>query len=176
MIIAETDRLLIRLVSPDDHEALTGVFGDAEVMRFGPGRQGPAWIHDWLGRVRQSYRQHGYGHWALIEKSSQTLIGYCGLVYKPDVNGRPEIEIGYRLAHAFWGRGYATEAVAVVRDYAFSVLGLTRLIAIIDPGNTASIRVAEKAGLRREGEVMFEGYDHPDDIYSIEQPRLASSD
>ena len=76
------------------------------------------------------------------------------MFYFPDVNGRAEIEIGYRLARAHWGQGYATEAVTAVRDYAFAALEMPRLIALIDPANTTSIRVAEKAGMRYEADVM----------------------
>lgn len=152
----------------DDATALAPLFADAEVMRFGDGPQSPEWVQAWLRRVLQSYARRGYGPWAVVEKGSGELIGYCGLFDFPDVNGRPEIEIGYRLARAYWGRGYATEAVSAARDYAFGVLGLTRLIALIDPGNVASIRVAEKAGLRHVAEVMLPGYTYPDRVYAIE--------
>jgi RimJ/RimL family protein N-acetyltransferase len=65
------------------------------------------------------------------------------------------IEIGYRLARAYWARGLASEAAGAVRDYAFGVLALPRLVSIIDPNNSASIRVAEKNGLRHEKDVIF---------------------
>jgi hypothetical protein len=104
---------------------------------------------------------------AVIEKTSNELIGYCGLFYYPDVCGQPENEIGYRLARPSWGRGYATEAARAVRDYSFGVLGLLRLIAMIDPQNVASLRVAEKLGMHYENDMMFEGYTHPDEVYAI---------
>jgi RimJ/RimL family protein N-acetyltransferase len=66
-----------------------------------------------------------------------------------------------------WGRGYATEAARAVRDFAFGDLGMQRLIAIIDPSNIASIRVAEKIGMHHDAEVMLEGYTHPDHVYII---------
>jgi RimJ/RimL family protein N-acetyltransferase len=88
-------------------------------------------------------------------------------VYFPDIAGRPEIELGYRLARLAWGRGYATEAAHAVRDLAFTTLGLKRLIAMIDPANGASIRVAEKIGMQYEKDIVFGGYNHPDRIYSI---------
>lgn len=143
------------------------MFGDPEVMRFGDGPQSAEWVGDWMRRALASYEQRGYGPWAVIEKGGGELIGYCGLFYFPDINGRPEIEIGYRLARAWWGRGYATEAVVAVRDYAFHTLGLPRLVALIDPANVASVRVAEKAGLRQEAEVMLDSYDHPDLVFMI---------
>ena len=78
-----------------------------------------------------------------------------------------EVEIGYRLRRSAWGQGYATEAAQEVRDYAFHTLGMKRLIAIIDPANVASIRVAEKIGMNYEQDVMFEGYTHPDHVYVV---------
>ena len=95
------------------------------------------------------------------------MIGYCGLFYFLDIHGQPEIELGYRLRRAAWGQGYATEAARLVRDYAFHTLHIKRLIALIDPDNVPSIRVAEKIGMHYESEVMLEGYDHPDHVYVI---------
>ncbi|ETX09251.1 GNAT family N-acetyltransferase [Candidatus Entotheonella palauensis] len=171
MVILETERLLLRHFYRFDDQAMNRVFGDAEVMRYGDGVQTEAWVRAWLQNcLEHDYPKWGFGPWAVVEKQRREVIGYCGLFYFPDVNGRPEIEIGYRLARAFWGKGYATEAVLAVRDYGFNVLCLPRLIAMIDPGNVASIRVAEKAGMHYEDEVMFEGYTHPDRVYVIARP------
>lgn len=170
MIVTETTRLILRHFHSLDAEALQQVFGDAEVMRFGPGVQTRQWIDAWLQHCLTHYQTWGFGPWAVVRKDSPETIGYCGLFYFTDVAGQPEVEVGYRLARAFWGQGYATEAVIAVRDYAFNVLGLPRLIAMIDPQNVTSIRVAEKAGLRYEKDVMFEGYTHPDGVYAIADP------
>ena len=143
------------------------VFGDPEVMRFGDGVQTKDWTENWLLTCLERYKVWGFGPYAVIETRSREVIGYCGLFYFPDVGGQPEVEIGYRLARSAWGRGYATEAASAVRDYAFTILGLKRLIAIIDPSNLASIHVAEKIGMHYEKEVMLEGYDHPDHVYVI---------
>ncbi|MBX9671664.1 MAG: GNAT family N-acetyltransferase [Candidatus Obscuribacterales bacterium] len=165
MIVLETDRLILRYFQDQDGPAMDRVFGDAEVMRFGDGVQSSTWVRNWLRDCLDKYEQYGYGPWAVIKKSTLESIGYCGLFYFPDVNGSPEVEVGYRLARQFWGQGYATEAVLAVRDYAFQNLELSRLIAMIDPGNVASIHVAEKAGMRYESDVMFDGFDHPDRVY-----------
>jgi len=95
------------------------------------------------------------------------VIGYCGLFFFPDVNGQSEVELGYRLAKSAWGQGYATESARAVRDYAFATLGLKRLIAMIDPSNLASIKVAQKIGMQYEKDVIFAGYTHPDLVYAI---------
>jgi RimJ/RimL family protein N-acetyltransferase len=143
------------------------IFGDAEVMRFGDGVQTKEWVGSWLRTCRGQYQTWGFGPYAVVERSRREVIGYSGLFYFPDVGGQPEVEVGYRLVHTAWGKGYATEAAQAVRDYAFTKLGIKRLIALIDPGNIASIRVAEKIGMHYEKEVMLERYTHPDHMYVI---------
>lgn len=164
-----TERLLLRhFKSTDDNALHQSVFNDSEVMRFGDGPQSLEWTRAWIEHCQQDYYEaRGYGPFAVIERSTRLLIGYCGLFYFSDVNGQPEVELGYRLARSAWGKGYATEAAITARDYALTALGMKRLIAIIDPANIASIRVAEKLGMKFESEVMFEGYSHPDHVYAI---------
>jgi ribosomal-protein-alanine N-acetyltransferase len=84
------------------------------------------------------------------------LVGNCGLLEK-EVEGRAEVELVYLIAYDAWGRGYATEAAAAVRDHALGVLGLSRLIALIKPENAASERVAEKLGMQLERDVERRG-------------------
>lgn len=168
MLPLRTQRLLLRYFHLEDLEQIhQQVFGDAEVMRFGDGPQTKEWVHQWLGRHIEGYEKYGYGPYAIIEQNIQKIIGYCGLFYFPDINGKEEVEIGYRLARSTWGHGYATEAARAVRDFAFNDLQLSRLVALIDPGNIASIRVAKQLGMQYESEVMFEGYTHPDHLYAI---------
>ena len=115
----------------------------------------------------------GYEHSSGIEilavelKSTSEFIGYCGLTQYPDIDGATEIENSYRLARPFWDYGYVTEAASAVRDFAFSKLHVTRLVALVEPTNRRSVGVAKKLGMRCEKEVMMEGYDHPDDLYSM---------
>ncbi len=167
MFILTTERLFLRYFQITDAEAMYGVFGDEEVMHFSDGVQTKQWVQNWLQKQIKNYQDQGLGPYAVVEKHKQEVIGYCGLFFFPDVNGQLEVEIGYRLKRSVWGQGYATEAVIAVLDYAFSTLGLKRIIAMIDPANVASIRVAEKVGMRYEQDVMFEGYDHPDRVYVI---------
>lgn len=166
-----TERLFLRHFHILDHEPMYRVFGDPEVMRFGDGGQTKEWVHAWLRTCLERYHQTwGFGPYAVVEEHSQNVIGYCGLFFFPDVAGQPEVEIGYRLARSVWGQGYATEAAQAVRDFAFNTLGIKRLIAMIDPSNAASIRVAEKIGMHYEKDVMFDGYTHPDHVYVITSP------
>jgi RimJ/RimL family protein N-acetyltransferase len=144
-----------------------GIFCDAEVMRFSDGIQTKEWVHAWLHNCLERYQTWGFGPYAVVEQNGQNVIGYCGLFFFPDIDGQAEVEIGYRLVRSAWGQGYATEAACAVRDYAFAILRMKRLIAMIDPSNLASIRVAEKMGMHYEKDILFEGYTHPDDIYVV---------
>jgi RimJ/RimL family protein N-acetyltransferase len=156
MVIAETERLRLRHFHIVDGDAMDRVFGDPEVMQYGSGIQTPEWVRKWLRGCLEDYHQKwGVGLWAVVERETNQTIGFCGLSHFPDVAGRAETELGYRLTRSRWGRGYATEAAAAVRDYSFGALGLSRLISIIDPRNLASVRVAEKTGLRFEKDAVF---------------------
>jgi RimJ/RimL family protein N-acetyltransferase len=174
MVIAEAQRVVLRCFHVADLDAMAGVFGDPEVMRFGPGPRSRDWVRGWLcGCLEDYYRKWGFGLWAVVHKPDRRVIGYCGLTRFDDIGGQSEIEIGYRLVREFWGRGLATEAARAVRDYAFGVLGLQRLVSIIDPHNGASLRVAEKTGLRYEKDVIFR--ENLRRLYVIHQADLAES-
>src|SRR4051794_34046763 len=169
VVITETSRLLLRQLCSNDAEAMAGVFGDAEVMRFGDGVRTSEWVRSWIGDwVNEYYARWGFGAWAVVEKATMRVMGYCGLSRFPGRCAAGETEIGFRLARAYWGRGFATEAALAVHDYAFVTLHIPRLIALIDPENVPSLRVVEKIGLRYEQEIMLPGYDHPDRLYAAE--------
>ena len=166
-MITSTERLTLRHIQPDDVAALCVLFADPEVMRYGDGAQGRDWVEEWVQRTVAHYQRWGFGPYAVVVRTTGTLIGYCGLFHCDDINGRPEVEIGYRLIRSAWGLGYASEAAQAVCSYAHTTLGITRLIAMIDPGNVASIRVAQKLGMHYEAEIMFDGYTHPDHVFVV---------
>jgi RimJ/RimL family protein N-acetyltransferase len=90
----------------------------------------------------------GYGYWAVEEKATGQLCGQLGLWFP---EGWPEPEIGWCLHDHATGKGYASEGVRAARDYAYGTLGWTTAISLIDPGNTASARLAARVGATREG-------------------------
>ncbi len=92
----------------------------------------------------------GWGMLAVEERATGRFVGDCGL--QPFELRGPEVELGYDLLPAFWGRGYATEAATAVLCWALTSLALERVVAVTKPANVASVRVLEKAGLRRVGE------------------------
>ena len=146
---------------------MNAVFGDADVMRYGDGPQSSEWVRAWIAKcIDERYPAWGFGSWAVVDKVRDVVVGYCGLSRFPERCAADEAEIGFRLARAQWGRGFATEAAFAVCSHAFNALGLPRLVALIDPANCASIRVAEKIGMTYERDAMLRGYDHPDWLYA----------
>ncbi len=145
-VVAQTPRLLLRRIDRDDLDFFAALFADPEVMRFSMGVRTREESAQWIDRITALYAEKGYGAWGIIEKSSGNLIGFCGLLDQM-IDGSPEVEVAYRLAEPFWGQGFAPEAAAAVRDLALNVFGLARVIALIDPNNVRSVRVAEKIGM-----------------------------
>jgi len=157
MTVLETKRLRLRVFCRDDLDAFAALEADPEVMKFytsGPRtREHASRGVDWFIDLQE---RHGHSLWAIEGLVGGQFLGYCGLVPQK-INDKSEIEIGYKLARAFWGQGLATEASLSVRDWGFANLDLKRFISIIDPLNSASVRVAEKIGMLYEASVDYDG-------------------
>jgi len=152
----ETTRLHLRPMRTDDFDALFEVFTDPRVMASFDGEPfTPTQMQRWLQRNLDHQALFGYGLFSVITRASGRLIGDCGLE-QMEVEGEAIAELGYDLRSDVWNQGYATEAASAVRDYAFQVLHLPRLLSLIRVGNGASQRVAEKIGMQRAAE--FERY------------------
>lgn len=166
--ILETDRLVLRVFESSDLDAFAALEADPDVMRYYS--SGPR-TRENAQRAMVGFRemQATYGHslWALDEKGGKSCIGYSGVIPQT-IGGRQEMEIGYKLAKEFWGKGLATEAASAVRDWGFTNLRVRRLISIVDPLNTASISVAEKLGMRYVQNAEYDGKDCR--IYAVSRP------
>lgn len=151
-IIAETERLTIRLLAEPDISALASMWADEQVTRF---MGGPRVFEEVCTSLRRDLKEppSKFDLWPVVERSSGVVVGHCGLLPKT-VNSDEEVELVYVIAAAFWRRGYATEAAAAIRDYAFRNLGLARLVSLIDPAHAASARVALKLGMKPERETV----------------------
>ena len=134
-------------------------------MRFLGGPRSPALTREGLGWIIEAEREHGYGLWATILRAGGAFIGRCGLIVQ-DVEGVTEHEIAYQLGREWWGKGYATEAAAGIRDHARSRLGFDRLVSLIDPENAASKAVALRIGMQHERDLTFEG--RPTSLFSLQ--------
>lgn len=157
MNITETERLILRRFTLDDVADMTLVMGDPEVMKYSvSGVMSFEQTRQFLERILATYQCRGFGLWAVEYKATGRVIGYCGYYFQ-EIDGKEEVELGYRLARSFWGQGLATEAARSMVDYAFSVLKLPRLVSIIDVENIGSIKVAEKCGLIYFKTIEFHG-------------------
>ena len=155
--LLETPRLRLRHFVSSDRDSLHSILGDAEVMQFSiRGVHNQKQIREFIDRQLLSYLAPGFGLYAIIHKQNDESIGYCGLLQQ-SVDGKKEIEIGYRLAKKYWGQGLATEAATAIAKYGREKFGFQRLICIIDPANKRSIRVAEKIGMKFESDTIYRG-------------------
>lgn len=166
----ETERLILRRMSMDDLNGLLRIFSDPLVMAsFGGILFDRLKMEKWIQRNLDHQERYGYGLFSVIFNENGELVGDCGLE-NMEVNGVPEVELGYDFLSAYWNRGLATEAASALRDYAFRNLGLGRLISLIRLENFASIRVAEKIGMKMEGECIRGG--HVYYIYSQSKDKI----
>lgn len=171
----QTDRLRLRRFTIDDLDLLVALDGDPNVMRYINGGQPVDRVEVaemltwWMGYYE---RFEGFGFWAAIEKATGAFVGWFH--FRPaDGDGALEPELGYRLHHAAWGRGLATEGSRSLIDNGFIELGIERVRAETMAVNVASRRVMEKAGLRyirtfdSEWPIRIAGDEHGDVEYAI---------
>ena len=151
-------------MTPQDADALHAALGDPLSMKYYPHAFSRDEVDRWIARAMESYAANGYGLYAMTLKSTGQVIGDCGHVLQ-EVDATKEIEIGYHVLRLLQGRGYATEAARACVEYGFGKLHAKKLISLIRPENTPSRRVAEKAGMKAEKEILRWGFRHL--VYSI---------
>ena len=150
MTVLETERLILRQMTTGDAEFILGLLNEPSfIQNIGDRKvrtteEACSYILD--GPVR-SYEKNGFGLYLIVLKESHESIGMCGLIKR---DGLEDVDIGYALLPKFWSKGYAVEAAGAAKEYAKNVIGLKRMVAIVDPANESSIRVLEKIGLRYE--------------------------
>jgi RimJ/RimL family protein N-acetyltransferase len=149
----ETEHLIIRPLQPVDARPLAELWADPEVTRYLGGPRDRDEVERILREDAAAETPETFDLWPVVERATGEVVGHCGLLEK-EVDHRPEIELVYVLRRASWGRGYATEAAGAIRDYAFTELGVRRLISLIHPGNESSERVARKVGMTLRGETL----------------------
>lgn len=175
MFRLETDRLLIRPWNEADRPGLLEIMQDGEVTRFlSAGRPfGEEDVDAALTRHARNLAAHGVCMGAAVEKSTGRLVGIAGI---QPLGTTDDLEIGWIFARHTWGRGYATEAGAAAMRHVLATLGRPRVVAIIDPDNLPSKRVAARLGMEYEARYTGAqlGHRHPEiivDLYAGHQPR-----
>jgi len=152
MIIIETERLLLRTWKEEDVEPFYQVNQDSRVLEllteflFSSREEVKNFIH----QQEKSFAKNRYMFFAVEEKISQALIGFCGLMEAMPPLSVSAVEIGWRLASGYWGKGYATELADAVLDYGWNELGLKEIFACTAAQNNRSQRVMKKIGMTRD--------------------------
>lgn len=160
MYFLTTQRLQMRKLTDSDQDALftLALVNDPDFHRF-IGDRGVRTLEDARGYLERGplamYRQHGFGMYC-VELKDGTPIGQCGLIRR---EGLEDIDIGFALLPGYRSSGYAREAAQAVMKWGQQVLGLSRIIAIANPDNNASVRLLEKLGLKAEGHISLPGSD-----------------
>jgi ribosomal-protein-alanine N-acetyltransferase len=154
-----TPRLVLREWRDADREPFAAMSADPEVMAmllpFPDRAAGDAWI----ARMRAHCDRYGFCQWAVEIPGEASLIGAVGLNWVSHRTAfTPAVEIGWRLARAYWGRGYAFEAAKAALDDGFGRLGLAEIVAYTVPANRRSWRLMERLGMHRD---PSEDFDHP---------------
>lgn len=166
-----TSRLLLRRWRPEDATPMAAINSDPAVTEFLNRRMDAAATAAFLGRTKEHWVQHGFGHWAVEPVAGPlagAMIGFVGVAYPtflPELATRPEL--GWRLGSAAWGSGFATEAALAVRDDAFTRLVLPELISIIHPDNSRSRRVAAKVGMKVERQIPNPVIEREVDVWQL---------
>lgn len=155
IVVVETARLVLRRFEPGDLDALYALYRDPQMRRFFPeGTLTRAQTQEEIDWFREGHPDYArLGLWAAVTREDGAFVGRCGLLPWV-IEGRQEIELAYLIDRRRWGEGLATEAAQSILRYAREQLGLQRVICLIMHGNTASVRVAEKVGMRYERDIV----------------------
>lgn len=154
----ETDRLILRKMSPDDAEAMFAYASDPEVTRYVTWETHRS-IEDsraFLELALGKYESGEEPDWGIVSKGDGRFVGACGIVGWETEHARAEV--GFVLSREYWGRGLMSEAVRTMLSFGFERMGLNRIEARCVAENVASARVMEKAGMTHEGTLRQREY------------------
>ncbi len=154
-----TPRLYLRQWQPEDRPAFAALNADPLVMRYFPGPLSPSASDELARRLQGLIQERGWGCWAVEIPGTVPFIGFVGL-HVPSANlpFSPCVEIAWRLAADFWGKGYASEAADAVLRVGFEQLGLDEIVSFATATNHRSIAVMQRLGMSHTGEI----FDHPE--------------
>lgn len=174
----ETDRLLLRRWHEADLDALAAVFAQPKVWECPLGRGlDRAETERFLARQIEGWGRHGFGLYAVVVRHSGELAGYVGLEraswFEEIAN---EIEVGWRLGTSLWGNGYATEGALASLRAGSASLGVDRVLAVIEPANDASLRVAGRLGMQFLRETHEPGLDKTVHLMEMTRARFDQLD
>ena len=160
LIEFETKRLRLRQWNPTDSEPFAALNSDPRVMEFFPAMLTSAESDAMADRCQSFIEERGWGFWAVESKATHDFIGFVGLhIPSAELPFSPCVEIGWRLAHQYWGKGFATEAASGALRVGFEVLRLPEIVSFTTINNRRSRAVMERLGMQESG--TFEHYKVP---------------
>ncbi len=163
-ILIETARLIIRELQPTDVEGMFDLDSNPEVHQYLGNH--PVQTKDEIAMVidfiRQQYKDHGIGRWAMVDKETNEFIGWTGFKYITEAINKQVnyYDLGYRLRKKYWGKGLATEAGIACLNYGFNQLGYREVFAMADCANDGSNRILRKLGFTGIETFDWEGEPH----------------
>ena len=167
-----TRRLVLRGFLDTDVEPLADMNADPEVMRYLGGARARDWSAATIDRCRAQWDRLGYGRFAIEDAESHAFLGWVTIEPVEREAYADDVEIGWRLARAHWGRGVATEAAGASLDWAFATLPVDRVLAIADPANEASIAVMRRLGMTQLATLRDD--DGASTVWALARPASAS--
>jgi RimJ/RimL family protein N-acetyltransferase len=154
-----SDRIRLRPWRDEDREPFAAMNSDPRVMEFFRGRLTRADSDAMVDRIQRHFGEHGFGLWALEVPGVAPFIGFAGLdVTRFNAHFTPCVEVGWRLAFAYWRHGYATEAARLALGHGFGTLALPEIVSYTSATNLRSRAVMERLGMRRDA---ADDFDHP---------------
>jgi RimJ/RimL family protein N-acetyltransferase len=154
-----TERLLLRRWHSGDRAPFAALNADPRVREFLPGCLSREDSDAAADRIEAHFAQHGFGLWAVEIPGAADFAGFIGLTIPHfEAHFTPCVEIGWRLAAAHWGRGYAMEGARACLQYGFDVFALAEIVSLTSVRNARSRRVMEKIGMTRDA---ADDFDHP---------------
>jgi RimJ/RimL family protein N-acetyltransferase len=157
MYFIETNRLGLRNWKDEDIPKFVEMNRDARVMEYFPKLLTEEETIGMVNRIKMHIQENGFGLWAVELIQTGEFIGYVGLsIPRFQADFTPCVEIGWRLAYPYWGKGYAQEAARACLDYGFNHLGLKEIVSFTSVLNTRSINVMKKIGM-----TFVKEFEHP---------------
>lgn len=154
-----TERLRLRNWRDDDRGPWARLNADPAVMEFFPATRTRAECDVFIDRKQAEIAERGWGLWAAELRGTGEFIGFIGMQPAPEqLPCAPAVEVGWRLAQPYWGRGHAPEGARAAVDFGFTTLGLDEIVALTTVTNEKSRRVMEKLGMTHD---PAEDFDHP---------------
>ena len=157
--ILRTERLILREWRCEDRAPFAALNADPPVMEFLPGLLSRADSDAMADRIEAHFAEHECGFWAVEVAGGAPFIGFVGLAIPGfTAHFTPCVEVGWRLAYDYWGKGYASEAARAALDDGFGRLGCDEIVSFTVPHNARSRAVMDRLGMKRD---PADDFDHP---------------